>query len=491
MQATAANLWPGPPGAPTSVSATATGTTTASVSFTVPSNLGVPALTSYTVVSSPGNLTANGASSPITITGLTTNTSYTFTVFATSSIGNGPSSSPSASITTLAVPGAPTSASASAGAGQATVSFSAPSFAGVPASITGYRVTSSPGGITATGSNSPIIVTGLNAGTSYTFTVAATNSTGYGPESTASNAVTPTSPQLYAFTNATFTPGGLTGPTGPDLATARTGLTGTGVDVWKNNTAYFNTSNGIQLWTVPATGSYRIIAAGSVSATRRTSGRGAIFSGTFSLTEGQIIRILCGQQDQLVSTNTPTGGGGGTFVVASPYNTNASILVVAGGGGGTHDGTSGYNQSTADASFSTSGNPGTPGGWSGGSGGAGGTYSGGSQGSSTGAGFSGDGQSRNPMFPASDGENPKSFTTGGTGGGINGSSSTKGGFGGGGFTWYSSGWGGGGGGYSGGGSGSNSSYNGNAGGGASYNNGTSQSQDGYNSGSGYVTITKL
>jgi hypothetical protein len=35
------------------------------------------------VTSSPGGLTVNGASSPITVTGLTNGTAYTFTVAAT------------------------------------------------------------------------------------------------------------------------------------------------------------------------------------------------------------------------------------------------------------------------------------------------------------------------------------------------------------------------------------------------------------------------
>lgn len=91
------------------------------------------------------------------------------------------------------VPGAPTSVSATAGNAQATVTFTAPVDDG-GATITGYRVTSSPGGITATGASSPITITGLTNGTSYTFTVAAQNSIGYGPESSASNSVTPAAP---------------------------------------------------------------------------------------------------------------------------------------------------------------------------------------------------------------------------------------------------------------------------------------------------------
>jgi len=95
-------------------------------------------------------------------------------------------------------PGAPTSVSATAGNAQATVTFTAPTDAGYPTTLT-YTVTSSPGGITATGASSPITVTGLTNYTSYTFTVTATNATGTGPASSASSAVTPTAPQLLVF----------------------------------------------------------------------------------------------------------------------------------------------------------------------------------------------------------------------------------------------------------------------------------------------------
>lgn len=89
------------------------------------------------------------------------------------------------------LPGAPTIGTATAGSGQASVTFTAPTNTGTPSTITQYRVTSSPGGITATGASSPVTITGLTDGVSYTFTVAANNGAGYGPESAASNAVTP------------------------------------------------------------------------------------------------------------------------------------------------------------------------------------------------------------------------------------------------------------------------------------------------------------
>lgn len=87
-------------------------------------------------------------------------------------------------------PGAPTIGTATGGNAQASVAFTAPANPGYPTTLT-YEVTSSPGSITATGSASPIVVTGLTNGTEYTFTVTATNDTGTGPASAASNAVTP------------------------------------------------------------------------------------------------------------------------------------------------------------------------------------------------------------------------------------------------------------------------------------------------------------
>jgi alpha-tubulin suppressor-like RCC1 family protein len=98
------------------------------------------------------------------------------------------------------VPGAPTIGTATAGNTQASVTFTAPTFAGYPATITGYIVTSSPGSITASGASSPVVVTGLTNDTPYTFTVQAINASGTGPSSAASNSVTPTlSLALYAW----------------------------------------------------------------------------------------------------------------------------------------------------------------------------------------------------------------------------------------------------------------------------------------------------
>ena len=182
------------PGAPTGVVATA-GNGQAGVNWAAPPANGSP-ISAYTVTSNPGGITTTvgGSTTSATVTGLSNGTSYTFTVTATNGAGTGPASSPSNAVTPAAVPGAPTNVVAGAGNGQASVSWTAPPDNGSP--ISGYTVASNPGGITTTvgGSTTSATVTGLSNGTSYTFTVTATNGAGTGQPSAPSNAVVPTPP---------------------------------------------------------------------------------------------------------------------------------------------------------------------------------------------------------------------------------------------------------------------------------------------------------
>lgn len=184
------------PGAPTSVTATSTGATTANVSFTAPTSDGGATITSYTATSSPGGITGTispAGSGTIAMTGLTAGTSYTFTLTATNSAGTGSASSASNAITTVGAPSAPTSVVATAtGKRSATVSFAAPA-SNNGSAVTSYTATSTPGGITKTltqATGGTFTFDGLQPGTAYTFAVTATNAIGTSAAATSNSATT-------------------------------------------------------------------------------------------------------------------------------------------------------------------------------------------------------------------------------------------------------------------------------------------------------------
>ena len=140
----------------------------------------------------------------------------------------------------------------------------------------------------------------------------------------------------------------------------------------KNHDGQVTLVSGIQQWTVPHTGDYRIEAIGaaggydSYSNSGQYRGRGARMKGTFRLNKGETIKILVGQKGLYNSDSSTSGGGGGTFVVRA---TNTP-LIIAGGGGGIERVTT--RRSGCDASTGTAGRAGYRS-WSGGSGGHGAT----------------------------------------------------------------------------------------------------------------------
>ncbi|MCU1357537.1 MAG: fibronectin type protein [Acidimicrobiales bacterium] len=188
------------PGVPTAVSASA-GNGQVVVSWSAPASDGGSAITGYVVTPHVGAVAQTAvpfasASTIQAVTGLANGTTYTFTVAALNGVGTGAESDPSNAATPVAVaPGAPTGVTATAGDGEATVSWTAPAGDG-GAPITGYVVTPSVGGVAQTpvpfaATSTTQILAGLDNGTAYTFTVAAVNSAGTGSESTASDPVTP------------------------------------------------------------------------------------------------------------------------------------------------------------------------------------------------------------------------------------------------------------------------------------------------------------
>lgn len=88
-------LIPDPPTAPRSVTATAS-SGQAAVSWLAPLSNGGASITSYTVVSTPGNITATTIGTSTNVVGLINGISYTFRVYATNRAGNSLFSDPSA-----------------------------------------------------------------------------------------------------------------------------------------------------------------------------------------------------------------------------------------------------------------------------------------------------------------------------------------------------------------------------------------------------------
>lgn len=91
------------PNAPTIGTASVASSTSASITFTAPTNVGGGAITGYIATakktSDGTTVGATGSSSPITITGLTTDVAYTITVAAVNSFGPSATSAASNSVT--------------------------------------------------------------------------------------------------------------------------------------------------------------------------------------------------------------------------------------------------------------------------------------------------------------------------------------------------------------------------------------------------------
>ena len=131
----------------------------------------------------------------------------------------------------------------------------------------------------------------------------------------------PEYPGLYYFDTFTFTTLGTSGHRGPETTNTYAGAP------WRDGD--FSIVDGQQQWTVPATGTYSIEAAGAYGATP-----GRVVSGEVNLAEGQTLSLLVGQQPNPLSVNAvdnvTIGGGGGTFVTSG-----GKPLIVASGGDGT------------------------------------------------------------------------------------------------------------------------------------------------------------
>ena len=265
--------------------------------------------------------------------------------------------------------------------------------------------------------------------------------------------------KLHSQQTFIFTTCGATGQFGPNQGQVNATYSG----VNSLNGMVTVSGSGIQLWTVPGGGNYKIEtfgASGGAAGTYTHFGRGASMQGEFTLTGGQVLKILVGQRGAQ-GTNGGAGGGG-TFVAD---NLNTPLIVAAGGsGGGNYAGpvfsimdglTTNYGASYQSTGRATAG-------------GGGGSFA----------------------VSGLNGNGGGSFVSGGAGGtGSNGMGGFGGGAGSGGANQYAAG----GGGYSGGDEISGTAvYQANEGGGGSFNAGTNQiNAAGVNTGDGMVIITRL
>lgn len=264
----------------------------------------------------------------------------------------------------LRVANAPTIGTATAGSAQcASVTFTAPACVGGGA-VSSYTVFANCGTKTASGASSPITVTGLTVGVSYTFKVMATNAYGQSYPSAASNSITATVVTCATYTTAgTYSwvaPAGVT-----SVAAVAIGGGGSGAATWTGSSS--NGDGG--------------------------GGGGLGYRNAISVTPGSSYTVVVGAAGIGASGSNGTAGSQSYFV---------STCIARGGGGG--------------AGFS--GSPGTGGTYTGAGGGNGGNGGSGSGGGGGAGGYSGNG--------GNGGANTSSNTCGvaGSGGGGGGGSTT-------------------------------------------------------------------
>jgi hypothetical protein len=330
----------GVPGAPTAVTATA-GNASATVSWTAPGTGGTAAsykVTPYIGSTAQSPTTVSGSPLPTTatITGLTNGTTYTFTVTAVNSSGNGPASTPSNAVTpSNSPPSAPTNLAATPASGQVALSWTAPAANG--STITSYTVTPYVGStaqssVQVSAPATSTTIPGLTTGTAYTFTVTATNGNGTGPASAASPAVTPEDTIFDFSTPTTVDSGdGSSVILGVHFAASQSGSV-TGVRFYK---ATANTGSHVgSLWTSSGT----LLASGTFTTETASGWQTLVFSSPISITAGT---------DYVAAYLAPNGHYSYTgSAFAAGGVTNGPVTAASNGSVSTGDGVYAYSSSS-------------------------------------------------------------------------------------------------------------------------------------------------
>ncbi len=336
------------PGAPTGLTATASGPTIINLSWTAPTNTGGAAITGYRIEESPTgvantwtNLVANTQSTTTTYahTGLSATTTRHYRVRAINSVNSGaPSNVANATTAAATAPGAPTGLTATAD-GQTIInlSWTAPTNTG-GAAITGYQIEVSPSGtsnwsdLVANTTATTYAHTGLSAGVTRHYRVRAINSVGPGAVSATTSATTdtPNATVPAAPTQLTATAAGRTSINLSWTAPTNTGgaaITGYQIEVsntgtantWTNlvaNTQSTTTTYAHTGLSAGVTRHYRVRAINSV-------GPGAVSSTSSATTDtpnatvpdapSQLTATAAGRTSINLSWTAPSDNGGATI----------------------------------------------------------------------------------------------------------------------------------------------------------------------------------
>ncbi|GAA4359315.1 hypothetical protein GCM10023185_25850 [Hymenobacter saemangeumensis] len=222
--------------APNGLNASNVTQTSATINFTASGSA-----TSYTVTTSPATTTQTVTASPVSLTGLLSNTSYTVSIVSNCAAG-ATSTAASLTFTTGAAP--PCNEASSLAVGSITSTSASVSFT-ASGTATSYTVTTTPATTTQTVTASPVSLTGLSAGTSYTVNIVSNCAAGAtSTPATVSFATSITNDEcatavtLTSATTCITTSGTVTGATQSQAPSTCSGFASpSALDVWYSFTA--------------------------------------------------------------------------------------------------------------------------------------------------------------------------------------------------------------------------------------------------------------
>jgi outer membrane protein OmpA-like peptidoglycan-associated protein len=315
-------LSPSAPSAPTIGTASVAGATSASVTFTAPTNNGGATIDSYTATSSPGGFTGTllgSAAGSITVSGLTQGTTYTFTVKAYNSAGASSSSSASNSVVPQVLSGPAFTSNTITGSKVVGQTLTAnPVATGVPNPTYTYQWKR--GGADISGAtSSTYLLTTADGGNSISVSVTATNGSGSATNISAETAPIPRVAQTITFASlaspkitARSVTLGVT--TGYGLATASSGLTPT------------YTSGTPALCSTTVAGVIQLLGVGTCSIIAAQDGS-ANYGKADTVTASLIITADVPSAPSINSVSTSGASGSGSITVALTKGSNNGAAI--------------------------------------------------------------------------------------------------------------------------------------------------------------------